>query len=82
MKVLGFPESRHTLCHKCYVLCVSVLFFILTKTEAGIESQEKHCSVDTSHDPKACWVDIQIPLAIVRRRRRFKGPVEKLKIQR
>ena len=75
MMIVG--ESRHTLCLMCYASCVSIPLF---------ESQDKRCSVEASHDPKARWMvikglEIQIPLAIVpsrRSRTKFKGPVEKL----
>ena len=62
MKVQGIPESCDTFCLKSDVQCVSILLFILTKKNIGLE--------------------IQIPLATVRRRRsrtKFTRPVEKLK---
>ena len=70
MKVVGFPESRHTLCLKCYAWCVSVLLIILTKMKASIDSQEKHRSPETCLDPMAHWMvikrlEIKIPLEIV-----------------
>ena len=66
-----------------------ILLFILTKTKAGIESQQEHCCTEKSHDPRACWVvakglEIQIPLETARHRRcriKLKGPVEKPEIQ-
>ena len=91
MKVIGFPERRHTpFCPKCYAQCASILLVFLAKEEAGIEYQEKLCSVEASHDPEAHRMVIQrlevkIPLEIVtsgRSRTKFERPVEKLKIQR
>ena len=80
------PESCDTLCLKTDVWCVFILLFILTKTKTCCESRKKHCRAEKSHDPKARQVvikglEIQIPLATVRRRRRrtkFKRPVEKV----
>ena len=40
MKVQGIRESCDTLCLMNNVSCVSIPIFILSKTEAGIESQE------------------------------------------
>ena len=84
MEVLGLPESRHTLCLKCYAQCASILLVFLAKAEAGIENKEKLRSVEASHDPKAHrmviqGLEIKIPLEIVtsgRSRTKFERPME------